>query len=235
MRTLVFLLALLSSVTCFAEPPKVGVNGPTVIEPGQLIVLTATGDATNFLWIPDPDLGQVLQCSPKTIGMASPRLGVHKVLLVGSNDKGEMSFSTHVLKIEKPGTPPPTDPVDPPPPVNPPTLDYSALHKLSYDGALKANDPVTAAQLQNSLNVLLPQLVRASNVDVAKQLVTNSVETTLLYRNDVSKKTMWATTWRRPIFEELKKFQFKDTTEYSQAIKAIASGLTNTPFCADCK
>lgn len=239
MRYLSLLVLLLGTSVAFADLPKVSVNGPSVVEPGQLIVLKAVGDATNYLWIPDSDLGQILQCSPSTIGMASPRLGIHKVLLIGSNDKGEMSFSTHVLKIEKPTdpvTPPPTDPTDPKPPVDPkPVIDYANLHRLSVEGAKKLNDPVTSLQMQNTLNRILPDLVKASSVESAKKLTTINVENILLMRDSSARRLDWVSSWRKPIFEELSKYQFKNTTDYANAVKAIASGLTNTPFCIDCK
>ncbi len=222
----------LGASIAYAEPPKVSINGPSTVEPGQLVVLTAVGEATNYLWIPDSSLGQVLQCNPTTIGIATPRLGVHKVILVGSNEKGEMSFSTHVLSIEKQNPNP--DP-DPKPDPKPPTVgDYANLHKLSLEGAKQANDPVTALQLQTNLNRLLPELVKASSIDLAKQMVTSNVEATLLFRSGVSKTANWVSTWRKPLFEELRKYEFKSTTDFANAIKAIASGITNTPLCIEC-
>lgn len=240
MRFVSLLILALGATFCYAEPPKVSVSGPSSVEPGQLIVLTAIGEgASNYLWIPDADLGQVLQCNPQTIGMASPRIGVHKVILVASSDKGEMSFVTHVLKIAKPDVPedpkpdPKPDDPKPDPPAPGPGVDYTNIHKISMEGAAKVNDPQTAQQIQLNLNRVLPDLAKAATVDEAKIQVTKTIEAVLLFRGN--KKTEWAENWRKPIFYEISKYTFKSPLEYSNAVKAFASGLTNSPLCIDCK
>ena len=240
MRFISLLILALGATFCYADPSKVVVNGPSKAEPGQLIVLSAESPDkdTNYLWIPDSALGQVLQCNPSTIGMATPRVGIHKVIVVGSNTKGEMSYVVHVINIERPIEPEP-DPVpddptpDPKPPVpNPPS--FQDLYEVSKDGADKVNDPTTRSTLQNNLNRILPDIVKASSVDEAKKLVTNTVEAVLLLRTSPSRDALWFMSWRKPLFDKISKIEFKNTTEYSNAIKVVINGLSGAPLCIDC-
>lgn len=233
------LLVGILAVSSIAAPPKITISGPSEVEPGQLVVLTVVGEgAKSYLWIPDAALGQVLQCNPETIGLASPRIGVHKILVVASNETGEMDFSTHVLTIKKPDEPvpepkPDPNPDDPPPNPEPPTS-FQKIYDLSKAGAIKLNDGQTARDLQHNLNRILPNLVKANSVDDAKKEVSRTIENVLLLRSGQSRFVQWAEDWRKPIIAELNKLTFKSTQDYSNAVKAMIDGLSGAPLCIDC-
>jgi hypothetical protein len=221
-----------------ADLPLLKVNGPSEAEPGQLIVLSAESDGTYFLWIPDASLGQVLQCNPKQIGMATPRVGIHKVVVVASNDKGEMAFTTHVVVIKSltPVTPiPPTDPVKPVDPVQP-IKDFAEFTNLSKKSVATLKDNPTALQLKNALSRVYPELLKLQNVTEAKQMVTKTIQDVLLLRTGTSKDVPWLSGWREPLFLLVEKYKFFTVKEYADSIKATMEGLevTTNTVCIEC-
>ncbi len=217
------------STPVLADLPSLKVLGPSEAEPGQLIVLSAESDGANFLWIPDASLGQVLQCNPKQIGMATPRVGIHKVVVVASNDKGEMAFTTHVVVI-KSGTPvSPTDPVEP-------IKDFAEFTNLSKKSVATLKDNPTALQLKNALSRVYPELLKLQNVTEAKQMVTKTIQDVLLLRTGASKDVPWLSGWREPLFVLVEKYNFTDVKNYAESIKATMEGLqvTANTVCVDC-
>lgn len=239
MRFISLILALCLSTSVLADLPLLKVNGPSEAEPGQLIVLTAESDSANFLWIPDASLGQVLQCNPKQIGMATPKTGVHKVIVVASNDKGEMAFTTHVVVIKSstPVTPTP-DPVDPVKPVDPkpPVKDFAEFTNLSKKSVATLKDNPTALQLKNNLTRVYPELLKFQTVAEAKQLVTKTIQDTLLLRTGTSKDVPWLSGWREPLLTLVEKYNFTTVKEYADCIKATVDGLevTANTVCLEC-
>jgi len=222
------------STSVLADLPSLKVLGPSEAEPGQLIVLSAESDGTNFLWIPDASLGQVLQCNPKQIGMATPRVGIHKVVVVASNDKGEMAFTTHVVVI-KGSTPVPPDPVKPVDPT-PPIKDFAEFTNLSKKSVSTLKDNPTALQLKNALSRVYPELLKLQNVTEAKQMVTKTIQDVLLLRTGTSKDVPWLSGWREPLFVLVEKYKFSTVKEYADSIKATMEGLevTTNTVCIEC-
>ncbi len=223
------------STSVLADLPSLKVIGPSEAEPGQLIVLSAESDGTNFLWIPDASLGQVLQCNPKQIGMATPRTGIHKVVVVASNDKGEMAFTTHVVVIKGATPVPPTDPVKPTDPVQP-VKDFAEFTNLSKKSVATLKDNPTALQLKNALTRVYPELLKLQNVTEAKQMVTKTIQDVLLLRTGASKDVPWLSGWREPLFVLVEKYNFTNVKEYAESIKATMEGLevTANTVCVDC-
>lgn len=225
------------STSVLADLPSLRVLGPSEAEPGQLIVLSAESDGTNFLWIPDASLGQVLQCNPKQIGMATPRVGIHKVIVVASNDKGEMAFTTHVVVI-KGATPIPPDPTDPVKPVDPvqPIKDFAEFTNLSRKSVSTLKDNPTALQLKNALSRVYPELLKLQNATEAKQMVTKTIQDVLLLRTGASKDVPWLSGWREPLFVLVEKYNFIDVKDYAESVKATMEGLevTANTVCVDC-
>lgn len=231
MRLALLILLCLPSMV-LADLPKLKVVGPSEAEPGQLVVLSVESDGTNFLWIPDASIGQILQCNPKTIGLATPRLGTHKLIVIASNDKGEMSFVTHAITIRT-VTPTP----DPSP--NPPQqgdIDYAVFRTIGQKAVVKLNDPNTALQLKNALNRIYPSLLTMPSVDDAKLAVTKTIESVLMLRTGANKNTDWVGEWRVPLNTEHLKNKYTLQT-YALAVKAMAEGLevTNASECVDCQ
>lgn len=236
MRLLSLIFTLCLSMVALADLPTLKVVGPSESVPGQLVVLSVESDGANFVWIPDAAIGQILQCNPKTIGLATPNIGVHKIIVVASNDKGEMSFVTHALTIKNPGgviPPKPDDPV-----VNPPSKDYTEFKDISQKAVVELKDNPTALQLRNGLNRLIPDLLKLNTVDEAKLEVTKLVESVFLLRVGDSRSKDWLNKWRVPINVTYEKYKFSSVKDYVEAVKMIAEGLevtTNTvPICPTC-
>lgn len=224
-----FLIWLLLAGVAMAQADAV-IEGPSESQAGNLVVLSSQGsvaDATK--WIVPPSLaGRSIQFGDQ-IAFAVRESGefVFHLVAVHSSEVVDIDVATHAVVITDGfGDPPPTDPGQPGDPGEPPDQqppgDFAELRKLSQQGAVRANDPVTASKLAAALAEIdvqpLPQMQAA---------VRAAVEAVLLSREGESRQRDWLGEWRRPVNEWLAAQSASiDTAEkYAAALTAIADGL----------
>lgn len=227
MRMLVCLLLLSSSL--LAAPTAI-IEGPATTLAGQLTILSAEkSTAHKVLWIVSKSLGDTLTCdNQRKLALATPTLGKHQVILVASDETGEMHYTIHTIEVVTSITPEKPEP-PPPPPAN-----YQAVEEASKQGANTLQDTTTTQSLVNTIRGNIATL-KDSTLDVAKAKMVLAIEACLLQRAGASLSKDWLNLWRKPVNAVLQQYQFTTTSQYLEAMEASAKGLENSTFCLNCK
>ena len=136
-----------------AAQEPIGIEGPAESEPGNLVILRATGSATGHTWLilPPEYAGNFLAVmtpdGSQAAVFASSRSGVYWVVLAGVDGEKAVSVA-HRLSQGTPPPPPIPDPDDPDIP-DPPVDDEPVAVVVVYEeGSVVPHDAETIAQLR---------------------------------------------------------------------------------------
>ncbi len=233
MRMLVCLLLLSSSL--LAAPTAI-IEGPATTLAGQLTILSAEkSTAHNVMWIVSKSLGDTLTCdNQRKLALATPNLGKHQVILVASDETGEMHYTIHTLEVVT-SLPTPEKPDEPTPPTPPtPPANYQAVEQASRTGANNLQDRITTESLVNTIRGNIATL-KDSNLEIAKAKMVLAIEGCLLQRSGTSLSKDWLNLWRKPVNAVLQQYSFTTTSQYLEAMEASAKGLATSAFCLECR
>ena len=214
MRSLL-ILVLLASYAC-AQTTAV-IEGPTLVQPGELAVLNSSksiGD--NHKWI-TPDNLSVAQSGCNSINsqvfFATPKAGKYTFILVVADKSANIEFAKHEVEVRELSAPPP-------PPVDDNT-EFALLKSLSKANSLKLNDEVT----RKALHTALKKMVMPNTLPEARAVFIKTIEDVLLDRQRPQRGTEWSIVWRQPNNEYIKNSNVTDVKTYFKAVTAIIQGL----------
>ena len=231
---LLSLLAVLpSSISQFAmADAKAVITGPSVAQPGDLVVLDckASVDRAVHKWILPKGLqGRFIEIDSRLI-FATGTQGVYEVGLVVADKAPTVDYVMFEVVIGKSAPPPIDPPTDPPvpPPADPVTWDD--VRKFSDTAAQAVDDPPTASKLSAALKALVPQLAAAPDKATATAMAAATIEAVLVARTGESLTKEWLGKWRLPVNEKLREAdvagRMPTQGEFSNAIAAVADGLS---------
>jgi hypothetical protein len=218
MRLPLSLLILLPSI-CFAETKAV-INGPTQIEFGSLLVLSASesvGD--NHDWIVDSKFTTPVRIDKLTKELWSglPGPGVYEFTLIVADKQANIAYDKHTVEVTLPSwLKPPQPPIQPPPPTpGKISEEVGRLTKL-------LNDKDTTSKLIYQLDVV-------ANGEVTQEAIQKAVSTALLNRTGQSATKDWLGGWRTPV-DKLINEEVKKGISLKTCLDQILAGLRSVTF-----
>jgi hypothetical protein len=198
LRHTLFTILLLTASTAYGEVKAV-INGPTKIEFGSLLVLSAAesiGD--NHDWIVDPKFATPVRIDKqaKELWSGLPGPGVFNFILVVTDKQAEIAFTQWTVEVTLPSwlgppKPPIISPVDPP--IQPPVIDTGL--KTETEKLIKQlNDKDTTSKLIYQFDILIN-----SSEELTPVKLQQAIDTVLINRTGESDKKPWIDGWRKPI------------------------------------
>lgn len=218
------LLLLLLCSPAFAEVKAV-IDGPTKIEFGSLLVLSAKESiCDNHDWIVDPKFTTPVRIDKqaKELWSGLPGPGTFTFTLVVTNKEAEIGYAQWTVEVTLPPWMKPSNPpIDPPqPPPNP----VSGIIKSETERLTKAlNDKDTTSKLIYQLDVLL------SKPQFTQQEVQQVIESVLATRSGESAKKDWYNQWRIPINSSITQ-EIGKGVPLRSCIEQLLEGLRATPL-----
>ena len=203
------------------------ISGPETGQPGDLVVINSIGSVAKVSeWIVPPKLEhKIIKCSEQ-LGFATREPGSYTFYLYGTDGDSLGSVSHTVVitaGIDLPIPEPQPDPDQP----NPPTEGrYKSLEKLSRENSLALNDPGVRAELARRL-----RQDSYGNTLAAAQVTVESIYTSVMDdRSRDQQDADWYNRWYIPILKKIGSLanqqRIKNLAEYTEAVHAVASGLS---------
>lgn len=221
------LLFLLLCSPAFAEVKAV-IDGPTKIEFGSLLVLSAKESiCDNHDWIVDPKFTTPVRIDKqaKELWSGLPGPGIFTFTLVVTNKEAEIGYAQWTVEvILPPWMKPPQPPIDPP--IQPPV---SGIIKSETERLTKAlNDKDTTSKLIYQLDLIL------TKPEFTQQEVQQAIDDTLLRRTGESARKDWYNQWRVPLNMTITQ-EIGKGVPLRSCIEQLLEGLRSTTFATSVK